>query len=189
MRWNPDLSCLFGRTLSHDFLPNLFSLRGREIFLVDLRTLSFCSPVEFLHFISLGRDCLFLRHTTRTRHRFSEQKLRLSIFFSVLLTFPRRRRNASDKNILQWSWYYAFFSFLFFFLFSTIIDPTYFYLHEELSRSIKISWTSNLFESVTYCLIRTALRRVEISLWICTLYVKSIRKILWILFFLSLFDR
>lgn len=99
MRWNPDLSCLFGRTLSHDFLPNLFSLRGREIFLVDLRTLSFCSPVEFLHFISLGRDCLFLRHATRARHRFSEQKLRLSIFFSVPVTFPRTRRNCERTKI------------------------------------------------------------------------------------------
>lgn len=70
-----------------------------------LFTVSFC-------ILFLGRDCLFLHHTTRPRHRFSEQKLRLSIFFSVPVTFCQVKEMHQTRifRIVRYNCYFIHFT-------------------------------------------------------------------------------
>lgn len=70
---------------------------------------SFWSTSELFHFVPPSSFCIlflsvgivyFCATPRRARHRFSEQKLRLSIFFSVPVTsFPRTRRNCERTKI------------------------------------------------------------------------------------------
>lgn len=78
-----------------------FRYVGRRIFLVDLRTLSFCSPSVSAFYLSVPGLSIFAPYRgRRTGHRFSEQKLRLSVLFfvTIRLLSAECRRNASDQN-------------------------------------------------------------------------------------------
>ena len=92
IRWKP---------VARLFIQSVFVTLAAESFWSTSELFHFVHR-QFLHFISRSRDCLFLRHTADEGRviRFSEQKLRLSIFFFVTLRLlsAECRRNASDQN-------------------------------------------------------------------------------------------